>query len=171
MGIWLAFAGLGLNGLSGNALSPAEIESAFPSLVGSGWVPTSLPDPAYNCIAWAAGEQTRFWWPTRGGYWPPGAPRDRTLGAFVAAYRTKGYELCANWTFDPTQEKIAIFTKGGAPTHAARQLDDGKWWTSKLGVHDDISHDQDGLNGDQYGAPAVFMSRPRPGGPIPSPTA
>ena len=40
-------------------------------------------------------------------------------------------------------EKIAIYALDGEPTHAARQLDTGRW-TSKLGKHEDIEHDTPG---------------------------
>jgi hypothetical protein len=57
-------------------------------------------------------------------------------------------------------EKIALYLKNGAPSHAARQLPDGKW-SSKLGEADDITHTLDGLNGDRYGAHSKYMQRPR----------
>ena len=40
-----------------------SIEAAFPALVGTGYFVTSPATPEYNCIAWAAGETDRWWWP------------------------------------------------------------------------------------------------------------
>jgi hypothetical protein len=47
------------------------------------------------------------------------------------------------------------------PTHAARQLVDGRW-TSKLGNCEDIEHDTiEMLNGPRYGVPICFLKRSR----------
>ncbi|MBC5829215.1 MAG: hypothetical protein GIW98_03355 [Candidatus Eremiobacteraeota bacterium] len=56
-------------------------------------------------------------------------------------YAAQGFELCDDGTFTPWFDKIALFTKDGVPTHAARQLRTGQW-TSKLGALQDISHAQ-----------------------------
>lgn len=48
----------------------------------------------------------------------------------------------------------------GRPAHAARQLADGSW-TSKCGRSEDIRHTLEGLAGDVYGEPTIFLSRPR----------
>jgi hypothetical protein len=42
----------------------------------------------------------------------------------------------------------------GEPTHAARQLPNGKW-TSKLGRWQDIEYELDGLVGKMYGTVTV----------------
>lgn len=47
----------------------------------------------------------------------------------------------------------------GTPTHAARQLENGKW-TSKLGQLEDIEHELDGLVGDKYGIVVTILRRP-----------
>lgn len=70
-------------------------------------------------------------------------PREETLPAFIEAYGTRGFVACADGTLEAGFEKIAIFAKqvGGAtvPTHAALQLETGRW-TSKMGNLEDISH-------------------------------
>ena len=70
--------------------------------------------------------------------------------------------MCSDSSLEAGYEKIAIYVKDGIPTHAARQLGDGRW-TSKLGKYEDIEHDSlDALNGDgygEYGRVALFMSR------------
>ena len=57
-------------------------------------------------------------------------------------------------------EKVYLYMKLGKPTHAARQLCDGSW-TSKLGKNVDISHELDGLKGNKYGHPTVYLRRPK----------
>jgi hypothetical protein len=51
---------------------------------------TSAEAEDYNCIAWAAHDTERWWWPS-GGFWPPGLVEEETLNAFEAAYGTLGY--------------------------------------------------------------------------------
>lgn len=121
---------------------------------------TSPVDRAYNCIAWAAGVSNRWWWPSLDTYWPPEIALEETLDAFVLAYGSLGYEVCPDGALTPDLEKVAIYSKAGLPTHAARQLPNGMW-TSKCGPQEDIEHTLDGLNGLQYGAPTIFLSRPR----------
>jgi hypothetical protein len=131
----------------------------FPKLK-TGFKVTSCPDNAYNCIAWAAGDTTKFWWPI-GGYWPDGVPRDRTVSAFIKAFETEGYVVCDDVRYELGYEKIAIYTKDGKPTHAARQIADSKW-TSKLGKFADISHRLIGVENDEYGKKEVTMKRKKP---------
>jgi len=100
----------------------------------------------YNCIAWAAGEIARWWWPDGMNeyYWPAGAPREETLAAFIAAYSSLGYAPCANADLEEGHEKVALYVgPAGGPTHAARQLASGLW-TSKLGCMEDVEHDSTG---------------------------
>ena len=81
------------------------------------------------------------------------------LDAFVAAFRTLGYEPCESADVEEGFEKIAIYTwAAGTPKHAARQLPDGLW-TSKLGPHRDIKHELSGLEGRNYGMVKKIMKR------------
>ena len=138
------------------------INKAFPLLRRDNFRKTSEPTADYNCIAWAAGDTRAAWWPDTDnvGYWPAGAPRDVTLPAFVAAYATLGYVLCDHNGLEKGFEKIAIYAKNGIPTHAARQLKNGRW-TSKLGKSDDIEHELGALEGPAYGTVALYLKRPR----------
>ncbi|MBX9638846.1 MAG: hypothetical protein K2X97_03660 [Mycobacteriaceae bacterium] len=139
-----------------------EIESYFPGLRGKDWRLTSQRGTQYNCIAWAAEDTDRWWWPDAMGqaYWPPDAPREETLDAFVRAYGLQGYSERSDATVEPLTQKIAIYTdRNGKPTHAARQLPDG-WWASKLGPSIDIEHELHALDGPKYGAVGVILARP-----------
>jgi hypothetical protein len=138
------------------------IEAEFPNLRTTGFAVVGPTTPGYNCIAWAAGDTQRWWWPDDQGmyYWPKGVPRAETVESFIQAFQLLGYEPCDNSEYEPGFEKVAIYTDAsGAPTHMARQLDSGAW-TSKLGSEHDIDHPTlHGLEGTYYGSVALMMKR------------
>ena len=148
------------------------IEILFPQLAGGGYTITSPATRKYNCIAWAAGDATQWWWPVAAAapqrtHWPEGVARQETVEAFRLAFVTLGYEICAGEQVEQGFEKVAIFADAvGAPTHAARQLPNGRW-TSKLGKREDIEHALHDLAGEIYGSVALVMKRPTPSGEIP----
>jgi len=140
----------------------SQIERLFPQLVNSRYEITSPRETAYNCVAWAAGDDSRWWWPAEPpfAYWPPGVAREESLASFIEALSTMGYEKCDAGDREADYEKLAIFTASdGVPTHMARQLADGSW-TSKLGSLEDIRHeDIHALAGTEYGEVAIFLHR------------
>jgi hypothetical protein len=144
-------------------LSRKVIETVFPLLHPTNYQVTSPASPDYNCIAWAASSADLWWWPDNQYiyHWPPGAPREETINAFIEAYALSGYILCDNPDYEKGFEKITIFVNThGKPTHAARQLPSGRW-TSKLGELEDIEHERlDDVAGQHYGAVAIIMKRP-----------
>jgi len=77
-----------------------------------------------------------------------------------------GYVPCADGSLETNFEKVAIYVNSdGEPTHAARQLRNGKW-TSKLGNFEDITHNAlldvaDGPAPDGYGRPKYYLKRRR----------
>jgi hypothetical protein len=138
-----------------------RIEEVFPGLRGSGYKVTSPPEDTYNCIAWAAGDATRWWWPDEPGHpdsshWPPDVPRSETLDAFRQAFATLGYSVCDDDRLEVGYEKVALFALEGVPAHAARQLSNGRW-TSKLGPREDIEHALHDLSGLVYGSAVLIM--------------
>ena len=137
------------------------LEVVFPSLQGTGYDITSPATPDYNCIAWAAGDTARWWWPNQSFYyWPQGSPLEETLAAFVPAFATRGFIPCDDDTVEAGFEKIAIYVNNqGKPTHAARQLHNGRW-SSKLGKEVDIEHSLVGLMNSEYGSVAQILKRP-----------
>jgi hypothetical protein len=137
------------------------IEQFFPNLPATGYAVTSPPTSDYNCIAWAAGVTDDWWWPDPMGvsFWPPGARREETVAAFVEAFQTLGYVACPDDRLEAGFEKVALYARGGAPKHAARQLPNGKW-TSKLGELEDVEHTLDGIAGAWYGSVVQVMKRP-----------
>ncbi|HEV3080765.1 MAG TPA: hypothetical protein VGY66_13335 [Gemmataceae bacterium] len=141
-----------------------EIEAIFPKLRTSPYRVTSPRTKDYNCIAWAAGDVSRWWWPDDDTdndaiHWPPGIALEETVSAFVAAFATLGYSACANEAYEVGLEKIALFADAtGLPTHAARQAPNGRW-TCKLGFLEDIEHGLHDLDGSMYGAVARILAR------------
>jgi hypothetical protein len=134
---------------------------AFPSLRGGHFHITSPMTPEYNCIAWAAEDDERWWWPDINGiyYWPTSVPRAETLEAFKLAYSQLGYEECNSSDLEEGWRKVAIFADAsGKPKHAARQLESGMW-TSKCGEAEDIEHELTGVEGQLYGRAVCFMKR------------
>jgi hypothetical protein len=134
----------------------------FPRLRAGSFRVTSPRDLKYNCIAWAAGDAQVWWWPIgdpRTTHWPTAAPRVLTLDAFREAFASLGYSVCGEPDPQSGCEKIAVFADArGTPTHAARQLTNGRW-TSKLGYAEDIEHDLGDVEGDIYGSVVLLMKR------------
>jgi len=142
-----------------------EIARDLPQLKSNNHSITSPQTHDYNCIAWAAGEDDRWWWPVQHphAYWPPGIPRVETVDAFIQAFVTKGYSPCDDGTLQPATEKVVLYVdKFGKPTHMARQLRSGQW-TSKCGPWCDISHhNPDVVAGGVYGTVFIFLARSIP---------
>jgi hypothetical protein len=137
------------------------IKREFPNLENNFNI-TSPMDPDYNCIAWAASNNDLWWWPDKQytKFWPAEVERAETIDAFIKAYETIGYTVCADGKLEHGYDKIAIFVNDkNEPKHAARQLNNGHW-TSKLGQAEDIEHFKvEGVEGSNYGRAAVFMKR------------
>lgn len=149
-------------------MSGSLSQSDFPNLNNSGSTITSPKANRYNCIAWAAGDVTNWWWPfslTGVSYWPQGVPRQATVESFIQAFGTRGFVECADGLLEDGIEKIALYAKMInsvlMPTHAARQLESGRW-TSKLGPLEDIDHPTlEAVSGPFYGDVVAYLSRPR----------
>jgi hypothetical protein len=138
-----------------------SLEDLFPGLRGRAYEIQSSEDPDYNCIAWAAGDNRKWWWPDQAqeDTWPAGVARVVTVAAFRDAFATLGYLVCDHDQLEAGYEKVALFALAGVPKHAARQLPSGRW-TSKLGRGEDIEHDLHDLTGMVYGSVVLVMKRP-----------
>jgi hypothetical protein len=124
--------------------------------------PKSKDTTRYNCIAFAAGDNTKPWDPSS-YYWPEDVPRSSILEALIQVFEIEGYGICNNPELEEGFEKIAIWSSGNIWQHAARQGKNGRW-LSKLGDFDDVEHDLydlDSTHPDGYGNIACFMKRPR----------
>jgi hypothetical protein len=148
----------------------ASFRSDFPNFRPHHCYPRAISqfDTHYNCIAWAARDTKRWWWPDDtdfgDGYWPESAPREATLAAFIAAFGTLGYQQCEDGSRERRFEKLAIFADELCePTHAARQLPDGRW-TSKFGDFEDVKHANLAcVEGPLYGKAVAFVKRKKRG--------
>jgi hypothetical protein len=137
-------------------------------LAAAGYEITSEATPSYNCIAWAAGDPTRWWECGEDGpidepgvYWPEGAKSGFGLEALISAYEAIGYELCPAGGPEPEEgyEKVALYAEDGEWRHAAKLLEDGRW-SSKLGDLEDVSHNSpEDVCGPFNGELACFMRR------------
>jgi hypothetical protein len=83
----------------------------------------------------------------------------------MEAFQGLGYSPCPNGDLEPDFLKVAIYATASrgvlTPTHAARQLPDGRW-ASKLGAFEDIEHKHaESVNGPLYGRVCEYMKRPR----------
>ena len=144
-----------------------DIDRHYPKLVAAGYERTSDETPVYNCIAWAAGDTSRWWECDMDGpldrpgvYWPPDAKHGFGLDALISAYETLGFEVCERSGPEEGYEKLALFREGDEWRHAAKLLDDGKW-SSKLGDLEDVSHERpEDVEGDYNGVIGCYMRRP-----------
>ncbi|HET7462235.1 MAG TPA: hypothetical protein VFJ82_13345 [Longimicrobium sp.] len=145
-----------------------QLTARFPSLAQSHFRFTSPDDGGYNCLAWAAGETQRCWHPSAfGGLFWPGGPADDTVAEWVRAFEELGYEPCESDALETGFEKVAIYAERDFPLHVARQLSNG-YWTSKLGVREDVEHELPALTGREYGRVVAVLRRAHPGSPSPS---
>lgn len=81
-------------GISGD-MPLADLYRVFQNLAKSDAEKKSSENTSYNCIAWAANDTTRRWWPRASGYyWPANIRDDDSLESFVGAFATLGYEPC-----------------------------------------------------------------------------
>lgn len=137
------------------------VETLFPGLAHAPYEVTSPFDPSYNCIAWAAGDNSRWWEPDPMGiyYWPDGVPRTYELSSYQAAFASIGFVSTSSETFSDRAIRVALFAKGNTAKHASRQLGPERW-TSKLGQDVDISHLLHSLSGEIYGKVALLMAKP-----------
>ena len=107
-----------------------HLELRYPNLALTEYAVTSPRSQEYNCFAWVAGDQERWWQPTPEDefYWVSGVPMEETLSAYIQAYQKLGYAICDNAVLETGYEKIALYVNDeGVPTHAAKQLLTGKW--------------------------------------------
>ncbi|MBN2579061.1 MAG: hypothetical protein JXB10_08730 [Pirellulales bacterium] len=144
---------------------------AFPGLYNVDHEQTSDASVIYNCIAYAADDNTQKWDCTAappelplpaGFYWPNGAKRGHELDALISAFRTIGYEICNGPERESGYEKVALYADAhGNWTHAAKQRQEDGHWSSKLGDDIDIRHESaEALCGQIYGNVMCYMRRP-----------
>ena len=133
----------------------------FPNSKIDPFLITSPQTALYNCIAWAYGDNRKWYWPDSSNiyYWPEDIPRQEKIESFILLFERVGFTICNDGDLERHFNKIAIYCDQiGKPTHAARQLDNG-FWTSKLGQSFDITHTIFSMSNGTYGNVAVYMKR------------
>lgn len=151
-----------------NLLAKQNIKVFFENLKDSEFKITSPKDAQYNCIAFAADDQTRWWWSVGNKYWLKGVPKTESPKSFILAFQKLGYKICESADLEEGFEKVAIYTRTiaapnspkGTTTHMAKQLPDGRW-KSKLGKLEDIEHNTlESICGKAYGEVKHILKRP-----------
>lgn len=141
-----------------------RVVSAFPSLDTAGtYEIRSRVDKTYNCIAFAVGDQSCWWWPGEiaGDHWPVDIDRLATQQAFTDMFALLGYQETFLKGYEANYDRVALYAKNGEPKHASRQERTTGYWLSKLGKSYDIMHTElDGLKGDRYGEVVTVYRRP-----------
>jgi len=139
-------------------------EALFPNLQREDYHVIGRATARFNCIAHAAGDSERPWWPVEEGddraFWPNEIAREESVEAFLAAFATLGYVTCTGPELEPGFDKLAIYADpNGRPKHAAKQTLSG-FWSSKLGSLQTIEHRTlEALEGDSYGRAVAFLKR------------
>jgi len=161
---------------------PPEVEKHFPFLTRDLYEVIDDEPKDYNCIAFAAGDQTRWWEPDPWGvyYWPI-PKREYTVVCFVEMFESLNYQKCKCSLKKRSFEKVALYhdpvgcvatpdpaeVLPNSPTHAARQFPHG-YWRSKLGRGELIEHKTlkclsgTDITGQRtsYGEPIQILKRP-----------
>ena len=133
--------------------------SAFPKLATEGFEIVAPATKRYNCIAFAAGDTSRWWAYPPLDYWPESAARSAAIASLEAAFAAIGFEPCDGGGVEPGFEKIVLYEQQGEWTHAAVQTPRGAW-RSKMGPGPVIEHQNpESLSGQLYGNPTVYMRR------------
>ena len=135
------------------------LTGAFPNLASERFEIEDEPSPRYNCIAYAAGDTSKWWWPDGINYWPPWATPTTKMESLQEAFAGEGYEQCEDGSIEPGYQKVALYEAHSAMQHAAVQMPDGRW-RSKMGKGPVIEHrNPESLSSGIYGEPTVFMRR------------
>lgn len=131
-----------------------------PGLEPAGFEITSVADENYNCVAWALGRTDVWYQPggLKGTTWPDGVPSDFSVAAYVAFFKSFGFEATKTTDYNERVERLALYGLDGDFCHVARQTSSG--WTSKCGELQDITHAslaalEDGV----YGRSEVILER------------
>ncbi len=144
--------------MSADERTRRSVQRGFPELTKTPFQITSPATKSYNCIAWAADDDKRWWWPFN-YYWPGLQQLDASVAVFTSGFEALGYFPCEERAFEPGFKKVALYADNfGQVLHAARQLEDGAW-TSKLGEGVDITHQLEGLEGQNYGRVVLILRR------------
>lgn len=148
-------------------ITQQELIQKFPKLTEHNHRRTSLATGRYNCLAFACGDERKWWEPIPGGryHWPPTARWDTSLTTVTNIFLADGFTVTDNRAVEFGYIKVAIYVElEDIETYSHVAVSNGLEWKSKLGKGQDIAHDSlDLLEGDQadeYGLVAVILRKP-----------
>ena len=133
----------------------------FPNLSGETIEILAPSSIRYNCIAYAAGDTSK-WWGTveEDNYWPDYATRTRRTESLIEVFTGLGFQRCRDGRLESGYEKVALYEDHGLWQHAALQTPTGRW-RSKMGEGPLIEHlNPESLADGMYGSPVIYMRRP-----------
>lgn len=146
-------------------MTPDEIRQYWPNLNLKRFHFTSIRTPAYNCLAWAIGDDVT--WMDMYYFKEVYNLEIKNLDHSVHGYaeclkKYYRFEICNNGDIERGKEKIVLYENNEKDfAHIARQLPNGNW-TSKMGRLEDIEHySVEALSGEFYGKPVLYMQRER----------
>ena len=131
----------------------------FPQLSSEDVEIVEQPSRQYNCIAYAVGDTTEWWWPDGINYWPQWATLDNRMESLKEIFTGLGYEQCDDGIPEDGYQKVALYEIQGRFQHASIQMASGAW-RSKMGKGPVIEHlNPESLSGGMYGSPTTYMRR------------
>ncbi|MBX9670701.1 MAG: hypothetical protein K2X93_24080 [Candidatus Obscuribacterales bacterium] len=143
-----------------------DLEREHPNLIADAdYLRTSKCTDSYNCLAYAAGDLSNWWEPTKlPPYKWPLPQYDYLPASFQTAFAEIGFTLTDTCDVEEGMEVIAVFVDAdGDVCHAALRDEDGAW-KSKCGDRFDIRHSLCSID---YGTLSFYMKRERVARPLP----
>ena len=133
--------------------------TAFPKLSSEEFEIVERASERYNCIAYAAGDTSKWWDHNRNHYWPTPATRSNSIESLKEVFVDLGFEQCHDGRTENGYQKVALYGERGLWKHAAVQTPNGRW-RSKMGQGPVIEHrSPESLSDGQYGNVAFYMRR------------
>ena len=134
---------------------------AFPNLTSEEFEIVEQASDRYNCIAYAAGDTSKWWDHNEDNYWPSSATRSERVESLREVFVGLGFEQCQDSQAEEGYQKVALYEQQDVWMHAAVQTPDGRW-RSKMGQGPVIEHlNPESLSGGMYGNPTIYMRRVR----------
>ncbi len=142
------------------AAEKADFHQWFPVLDVEKSQVTAEATPRYNCISWTTGN-TKSW------DWPPSMfPKESPVGAFEHYYTSRGFSKVSAEDaakLGKETELVAYWEDPNGPTHGSVSgPSHGERWESKCGQAARITHEQNELESDVYGAIKGFWIKTGP---------
>lgn len=147
-------------------ISSQELQQSFPKLTDNNHKRASKATARYNCLAFACGDERKWWEPRPGGrfHWPPSVRPNTSLATVAGIFIADGYRETNDRDAESGYLKVAIYVElDDIDTYSHVALSDGITWKSKLGKGQDIEHDSldllEGETSDEYGIVAMILRK------------